>query len=258
MSKPKVLITSILLAVIIIGLGFSYWFVQKQDPGALKDDYPDKKNMVKLCGDGICNNQERSIDCPEDCNKYFPNFNLPSTEFDQLLADIGVSREPTSDRDKILRRLQIILRWLAEYRMPQDKEDDCFAYVDKIKDYDGWESPEVLGEVYQKFNYICPGTCFSTSHTFSILVYKAGISEDDFQMIGRSITKNNENQHWWTRVKTAENEWLEIDPLCAETDTVLTTDQNFLCNREEIYHPCRYITPSGEGDINADSWHCIE
>jgi hypothetical protein len=246
----------LLLLIFAIGGGI-YYYLQSRSLAPEEDQTTPTQSVVG-CGDGICNNGERFADCPADCDKYFTNFNLKSSEFDELMADIGVERFPTREKDEILRRTQEILRWLAAHRAGEKEQQECFNYVEKIKDYDGWESPETLGKVYKKYGYICPGTCFSTAYTFSVLVYKSGISEEDFQMIGRNITKNNEYQHWWTRVKMGEDKWLWIDPLCAEENTVLSEGKNLLCNKEIIYHPCRYVTPQEYGDINKSSWHCLE
>jgi len=212
----------------------------------------------KWCGDEICNNGERWKDCPEDCAETFVNFNQPSGDFDLLIKDIGIATSQTQDKEEIIARLQEILRWLAIHRTePGDAGGECSKYSEKIQDYDGWKSPEILGKTFKKFGVVCPGTCFSTAYTFALLAYKSGIPESDFQMVGRHITKNNELQHWWTRLKLDNGEWLQIDPLCAEENTTLSLESDLLCNRPDIYHPCEYITPSESKVFDTTSWHCI-
>jgi len=251
--KTKIILVLVFTALFLSG----FWLlkVRMNQEGEVLN----KETVEVGCGDGVCNEGERTVDCPGDCNKYFPNFDIPSSDFDALMTNIGVDRSPVVDDVEKRKRLEKILRWLAVNRLELEgkKQQECYAYVKSVKDYDGWESPEVWGKVYARFGKICPGTCFSTSHAFTMLVYKAGISEEDFQMIGRQITANNDNQHWWTRVKIG-GKWIEVDPLCASPGITFSGKKNIKCNRAEVYHPCRYITVSQEGEINSSSWHCKE
>ena len=101
------------------------------------------------CGDGICNNDEChgciSSACPGDCDTNFPNFEIESEEFNDMMEDIPISKEPTSDFNEIIDRAETTLRWMADHYYSGNSQDEnnaeCRDYRSTIANYDGSPSP---------------------------------------------------------------------------------------------------------------------
>jgi len=146
-------------------------------------------------------------------SSYFPDINLRNTDTAQLLSDLGLPTDRTSNATEVWQRTCAVWNWLRSNLLTPGTTDynNAKSYYDSL---DSWPSFADISYVYTHFGGIYVGTCMSRAQNFATLLWVVGVHPDLFA-IAESKWKPEYSQHMFV-ILYINPHWYYVDPTCLE------------------------------------------
>jgi hypothetical protein len=172
---------------------------------------------------------------------FFPKADETNADVQALLTEIGLPTARASSEKEEWERIMVVWDWLARH-VKITSNADGKAGMDYLQSLSlkaspaHWPSIAEWSKTYARYHFIPWEGCNFKAFFFSILLYRSGVSPDQFAVAETYWDAKHSGQHLYVIVHQS-GKWYFVDPTCWDTGALPSSPESIGCLAADYQHP---------------------